>query len=80
MPNSTDNRVKHHNAEPSAAGTARHKAAADKADRAWDKDNEQADLTAQQDKRGQEAAAAQDDSKTIAREKDTSRTAALRRQ
>ena len=78
MATHTGNRGKHHPAESSAADTAP-KAAADKADRAQDNDTEQADLKAQQDKRGQEAAAAQDDSKTIAREKDTSRTAALRR-
>lgn len=79
MPTNTGNRGKHHPADSSAADTSGQKAVADKVGRAQDNDTEQADLTAQQDKRGQEAAAAQDDSKTIAREKDTSRTAALRR-
>lgn len=39
----------------------------------------QADVQAQNDARAKEQAAAQDDSQTIAREKDTSRTAALRK-
>ena len=54
------------------------KAAVSKADRSASESNE-ADMQAQQDVKAQEQAAAADDSSTIPYEKDTSRTAAIRK-
>ena len=54
------------------------KAAVAKADRNTS-DSNAAATQGQQDDKAQQEAAARDDSKTVAREKDTSRTAALRK-
>ncbi len=71
-----NNNTGKHGDQPSSA---RDKDAVDRADRGSETDGNQADDKAQHDIHGKEEAAENDDSKTVAREKDTSRTAAIKR-